>query len=149
MNTAIASGTGQSSGVGFAIPSANIARIVPKLIATGRVVRPDIGVTHVYPTDGGLLIALMVPGGPAEKAGLRGFQVVRQRRKQGPFTSETRSVDRSTADLIVAVDGEKIATPEDFLSLVESKEPGQEVIVTVIRGGREVQVPVRLSAGDS
>ena len=149
MNTAIASPTGQSAGVGFAIPVGNIARVIPQLIATGRVVRPDIGVTHVYPTEGGLLIAVMVPGGPAEKAGLRGFQVVRQRRKQGPFNTETRTVDRSAADLIVAVDGEKIATPQEFLSLVESKEPGQEVVVTVIRGGREVQVPVRLSAGDS
>jgi S1-C subfamily serine protease len=135
--------------VGFAIPVANIARVVPQLITSGRVVRPDIGVTHVYPIEGGLLIAVMTPGGPAEKAGLRGFQIVRQRRKQGPFTTETRTVDRSAADLIVAVDGEKIATPQEFLSLVESKEPGQEVVITVIRGGREVRVPVTLSAGDS
>ena len=48
----------------------------------------------------------------------------------------------------MAVDGEKIATPEEFLSLIESKEPGQEVVITVVRGGREVNVPVRLSAGD-
>ena len=120
MNTAIASPTGQNAGVGFAIPVSNIARVVPQLIETGRVIRPDAGVTHVYPTERGLLIAAMTPGGPAEKAGLRGFRVVKQRRRQGPFTFESRSVDRSAADLIVAVDGEKIATPEEFLSLIES-----------------------------
>jgi S1-C subfamily serine protease len=148
MNTAIASPTGQSAGVGFAIPAANIARVVPKLIERGRVIRPDVGITHVYSTDAGLRVAAMTPGGPAEKAGLRGFRVVRQRRRQGPLTYETRSVDRESADLIVAVDGEKIATPEEFLSLIESKEPGAEVVITVIREGRELNVPVRLTAGE-
>jgi S1-C subfamily serine protease len=148
MNTAIASATGQSAGVGFAIPAANITRVVPQLIETGRIVRPDAGITHVYQTERGLVIAHMAPGGPAEQAGLRGFRVVRERRRQGPFTYEARTIDRNAADLIVAVDGEKIATPEEFLSLVESKRPGQEVIFTVIRGGREVNVPVRLSAGE-
>jgi S1-C subfamily serine protease len=149
MNTAIASPTGQSAGVGFAIPVANIARVVPQLIERGRVIRPDAGITHVYPTERGLLIAAMTPGGPAENAGLRGFRVVRQRRRQGPLTFETRTVDRDAADLIVAVDGEHIATAEEFLSLIESKEPGADVTITVIREGREVNVPVRLAAGDS
>jgi S1-C subfamily serine protease len=149
VNTAIASPNGQSAGVGFAIPVANIARVVPQLIERGRVIRPDAGITHVYPTERGLVIAAMAPGGPAEQAGLRGFRVVRQRRRQGPLTYETRTVDRDSADLIVAVDGEKISTPEDFLSLIESKEPGAEVVITVVREGREMNVPVRLSAGES
>jgi S1-C subfamily serine protease len=148
MNTAIASPTGQSAGVGFAIPVANIARVVPQLIERGRVIRPDAGITHVYPTERGLLIAAMAPGGPAEQAGLRGFKVVRQRRRQGPLTYETRTIDRESADLILAVDGEKIATPEEFLSLIESKEPGADVMFTVVREGRELHVPVRLSAAE-
>jgi S1-C subfamily serine protease len=148
MNTAIASPTGQSAGVGFAIPVANIARVVPQLIERGRVIRPDVGITHVYPTERGLVIAAMAPGGPAEKAGLRGFRMVRQRRRQGPLTYETRTVDRESADLILAVDGEKIATPEEFLSLIESKEVGAEVMFTIMRDGRELHVPVRLAAGE-
>jgi S1-C subfamily serine protease len=148
MNTAIASPTGQSAGVGFAIPVSNISRIVPQLISTGRVVRPDAGITHVYPTERGLLIAAMTPGGPAERAGLQGFRIVKQRRQRGPFSYEARSIDRDSADLIVAVDGEKIATAEELLSLIESKRPGDEVIITVVRGGREVNVPVRLTAGE-
>jgi S1-C subfamily serine protease len=149
MNTAIASPTGQSAGVGFAIPVASIARIVPQLIERGRVIRPEVGITRVLQTEHGLLIATMTPGGPAEQAGLRGFRIVKQRRKQGPFSYETQSIDRNAADLIVAVDGEKIVKASDFLSLVEAKQPGAEVVLTVIRGGREVNVPVRLAAGES
>jgi S1-C subfamily serine protease len=149
MNTAIASATGQSAGVGFAIPVGNIARVVPQLIERGRVIRPDAGITRVMQTEKGLLIATLTPGGPAEKAGLQGFKVVKQRRRQGPFSYETQSIDRSAADLIVAVDGQKVVTADDFLGIVEAKQPGQDVIVSVIRGGQEVRVPVRLAAGES
>jgi S1-C subfamily serine protease len=149
MNTAIASGTGQSAGVGFAIPVGSIARIVPQLIERGKVIRPDAGITRVLQTEKGLLIATMTPGGPAEQAGLRGFRIVKQRRKQGPFTYDTQTIDRNAADLIVAVDGERIVKAGDFLALVEAKKPGAEVVITVVRSGREVNVPVRLVAGDS
>lgn len=144
MNTAIASRTGQNTGVGFAIPITSIARVVPQLIEKGRVVRPEIGIARVYETERGLLIATLTPGGPAETAGLRGPKLVRERRRQGPFVYESQSIDRKAADLIVAVDGEKIHSADEFLSAIESKRPGEEVAVTVVRGGRETQIPVRL-----
>jgi S1-C subfamily serine protease len=149
MNTAIASSTGQSSGVGFAIPSGNIARVVPQLIAQGHVVRPDAGITRVLQTEKGLLIATLAAGGPAERAGLQGFRIVRQRRRQGPFTYDAQTIDRSAADLIVAVDGKKVITVDDFLTAVEEKDPGQEVVITVVRGNQEVNVPLQLSAIES
>ena len=65
MNTAIASRNGQSAGVGFAIPSTLIARVVSQLIAHGRVIRPEIGILMVHPTEKGLLIAKLTPDGPA------------------------------------------------------------------------------------
>jgi S1-C subfamily serine protease len=149
MNTAIASPTGQSAGVGFAIAAENINRVVPQLLERGHVIRPDIGITHVYPTDRGLLIAAMAPGGPAEKAGLQGFRIVKQRRKQGPLVYESRAVDREAADLILAVDGEEINSPSEFLSLIESRPPGADVVLTIERGGQTVRVTVRLVAGES
>jgi S1-C subfamily serine protease len=149
MNTAIASPTGQSAGVGFAIPSANITRIVPQLLERGKVIRPDAGITHVYPTERGLLVAAMAPGGPAEKAGLRGFRITNQRRRQGPLVYESRSLDRSTADLILAVDGEPVATPGEFLSAIESRQPGEEVVITIEREGQQLRVPLRLVADNS
>lgn len=148
MNTAIASRVGESSGVGFAIPVASISHVVPQLIAKGRVIRADIGIARVYQTDDGLVIAAMTAGGPAERAGLQGYKIVRQQRRQGPFQYEETRVDRSHADMIVAVNSEKIRTAGDLLSIVESKKPGSEVNVTVIRDGREVNVAVTLGTGD-
>jgi S1-C subfamily serine protease len=140
MNTAIASRTGQSSGVGFAIPASLIARIVPQLIEKGRVVRPEVGISKVFETEQGLLVLKVVPGGPADRAGLQGPQLVRSRR--GPFLVE--SIDRSVADLIVAVDGQKVTNADDFLSIVEAKEPGQSVTLTVLRKGKEQPVTIVL-----
>ena len=147
MNTAIASRTGESAGVGFAIPINTIARVVPELIRNGRVIRPEIGIGRVFSTEQGLLIATLTPKGPAEKAGLQGFRIVRRTKRQGPFVYETQSLDRSTADLIVAVDGQPIKNPDDFLSIIESKRPGDVVTVTVARNGQRVPVRVQLEGG--
>jgi S1-C subfamily serine protease len=146
MNTAIASRTGQSAGVGFAIPVGTLARIVPQLIQRGRVIRPDAGISRVYQSDAGLVVATLASGGPAERAGLRGFKVVRERRRQGPFMMEFERVDRSGADLIVAVGGQTVRTADDFLSAVESKNPGEQVLITVQREGHKLDVPVVLDA---
>jgi S1-C subfamily serine protease len=149
MNYAIASRTGQNTGVGFAIPVSIVARVSPQLIQRGHVIRPDTGITRVFQSERGLLVATMTPGGPAEQAGLRGIRIVRERKRQGPFVYETESIDRSAADLIVAVDGEPITTGDEFLDLVESKRPGEEVTLTIIRQGREQDVRLRLGAGES
>jgi S1-C subfamily serine protease len=148
MNTAIASKTGESAGVGFAIPVGTIARVVPQLLRDGKVRRPDAGIGRVYQTDHGLLIITLAPGGPAEQAGLHGFRIVRQQKRQGPFVVEHRTIDQSAADLIVGVDGKPIKTADDFLDAIESKRPGEQVIIRVIRGGQERQVPLVLEAGE-
>ena len=146
MNTAIASRTGQSSGVGFAIPVGTLARIVPQLIERGKVTRADAGIARVYQTDHGLLVASLVPDGPAEHAGMRGFKVVRERRRQGPFMADTERVDRSGADLIVAGAGVAVKNADDFLSQVETRNSGDEVLITVEREGHRLDLPVVLAA---
>ena len=78
MTTAIASKTGESAGVGFAIPVATIARIVPQLIREGKIRRPETGIVRVFQTEKGLLVVTLAPGGPAEEAGLQGSKVMRQ-----------------------------------------------------------------------
>jgi S1-C subfamily serine protease len=148
MNTAIASSTGENTGVGFAIPVDAAKRVVPQLIATGKVTRPDAGISRVYQSEHGLVIATLIPGGPAERAGLRGFRVVREQKRRGPFIVEERHVDRGNADTIVAVDGEKATTADDFLTLIEHHRPGEQAVITVIRGGQLVDVPVTLGAGE-
>jgi S1-C subfamily serine protease len=148
MNTAIASRSGENTGVGFAIPVGTIARVVPQLIADGKVVRPDIGITRVYETDKGIVIATLSQGGPAERAGLVGFRMVREQRRRGPFVYEETRIDRSNADVIVAIDGQKVHTADELLDAIERKRPGQQVAVTVLRAGRETVVNVTLGAGE-
>ena len=144
MNTAIASKTGQSAGVGFAIPSNTIARIVPQLIKHGKVIRPNIGIEKAFQTDIGLMVAQLEDGGPAERAGLRGPQIVIQQKRIGNLVGNVRTLDRSAADLIVSVDGTQIKNGDDFLTAIESKRPGDTVVLGIVREGRPIRVPIQL-----
>lgn len=144
INTAIASNTGQSAGISFAIPSSMILRVIPNLLAHGRVVRPEIGIARLYQTDKGLLVAQLHPQGPAAKAGIRGPKITDLRR--GPLTVE--KVHRSAADLIVAVDDKTVPTVEDFLNQIDEKRPGEEAVLTVVRNGKQLKVAIRLTSSD-
>jgi len=118
------------------------------LIEHGRVIRPVIGIASVYETERGLVIIDIAPGGPAARAGLRGFEVVTQKEKRGPFTYERTYVDRERADRIISVDGVPVSTGDDFQDAVESKKPGDRIVVRVIRDNRELDVPVTLAASE-
>lgn len=141
MNTAIASRVAQSAGIGFAIPSNLIKRVVPELIQHGRVIRGDIGITHVTVTDSGLRIARITPGGPADRAGLRGPKVTRR----GPVSI----VDRGAADLIVAVSGQRVKSAAEFLGIIENMKPGDVIQVGIIREGNGLVVDVTLGDDSS
>lgn len=141
ITTAIVSRAGQNSGVGLAIPASASRRIVDDLIKFGRVKRPDCGIINVSELENGLLIGRLVPAGPADRAGLRGPKVVVERR--GTF--EFRSVDRSKADRIVAVDGKSVKTADDLLSYIESQKAGDKVKFSIVREGKNVDVVVTLA----
>ena len=89
----------------------------------------------MYQTERGLLVATLLPDGAAERAGIRGFRMVRESRRQGPFVAEFERVDRSNADLIVGVDNAAIDTVDDFLTAIESKTPGDRVLIAVEKAG--------------
>ena len=148
MNTAIASSTGQNTGVGFAIPVNTIRRVIPELIEHGRVIRPDIGIARVGETDRGLVIVILTKGGPAERAGLRGFRLVRRKRRRGPFVTTQTYIDQNYADMIIAIDGEKVRSADDLLTIVERKKPGDRVRVTIIRDGRQAYTDVTLGESE-
>ena len=143
INTAIASRTGQSAGVGFAIPVNLVSRVVPELITHGRVYRAEIGIQRVFETETGLLVEQLTPNGPAEQAGVKGPTLLRQRR--GPFVFER--LDRSTADLIVAVDGKNVKTVADFREAIESLKPGDIVQLAVLRKDQRLVIRVQLGGG--
>jgi len=136
MNTAIASRVEQSAGIAFAIPVNLIRRVVPELIEHGRVIRGEIGITHVTVTDQGLRVSRLTPYGPAEKAGVKGPATVRR----GPLMI----VNRSAADTIVAIDREPVTTAAEFLGFIESKKPNDVVTLTVRRGDQTIDISIKL-----
>lgn len=148
MNTAIATRSGDNAGIGFAIPVNTMNRVVPQLIATGKVARPAIGIRKVFETEKGLLLVSVTPGGPAEQAGLQGSRIERRRVRRGLGVYEQETVDHSQADLIIAIEGQKVARADDLLSVIETKKAGDQVMLTILRAGRGIQVPVVLGPGE-
>jgi S1-C subfamily serine protease len=146
MNVAIATKSGQSAGLGFAIPINRIRQIVPQLIEHGKVVRADIGIIAVAEIPEGLQIVRTNRGGPAERAGLRGWKTVRRNVRRGPLVYTVEQEDRSAADVIVGVDGESVESASEFLEKIESHQPGEQIVVMIIREGATMQVPVTLGA---
>lgn len=146
MNVAIASRSGQSSGVGFAIPVDRIRRFLPDLIEHGKIVRPYHGIVSVMETKRGLRILKLSDGGPAERAGLRGFRIVQRQVPQAFGLVSQQVVDRDSADLLVAIDGKKLENSTDFLEIMESHKPGDTVTLTVLRNGAPQQIKLTLGA---
>ncbi len=136
MNTAIASRVEQSAGIGFVIPVNLIKRVVPELIKHGRVIRGEIGITEVTVTDKGLRVSRLTREGPAARAGVRGPATVRR----GPVII----TDRSAADTIIALDQQPVASAAEFLGIIESKKPGDTVVLTLLREKKVVEIPIKL-----
>ena len=147
MCVAIASRTGQNTGIGFAIPIDRIKAIVPELISNGRIVRADIGIIDVMETKEGLVVRQVAKGGPAEEAGLQGGKVVVQQFKRGNLVVAQRPMlDHSQADRVVAFDGEELRTGVQFQDKLWSHRPGDVVKLTVVRNGNRVEIPITLRA---
>lgn len=137
VNTAIYSPSGASAGIGFAIPVDTVNRIVPELIRSGKITRPGLGVQIADEPIAerlgvtGVLVVDVVRGGAAAKAGIR------------PTRRDAEGRLR-LGDIIVAVDGKKVATPNDLYLLLEKYKVGDVVTVTLLRDGRTVQTRVTL-----
>jgi S1-C subfamily serine protease len=152
VNTAIFSPTGSSVGVGFAIPVDTVKKVVPELIAQGRYLHPWMGMTAIsitpdlarrvqLPVEQGLLVVEVERGQSAEEAGLRGgTREVRLGRVLLPVGG----------DIITALDDTPIANNQDrFVFLETKKKVGDEIIVTVLRNGEELKLPLILGAQPS
>jgi S1-C subfamily serine protease len=138
MNTMIFSRSGSSAGVGFAVPVAFVKRIVPQLIQHGRVTRPGIGVSiltsgqkyYLIGEQDGVVIGSVQPGGPAEKAGLRGVRRLGGRAVVG--------------DVIVGVDSHEVKDFDDLYNALDRYKAGDAVQIKVLRAGKTLSVPITL-----
>jgi 2-alkenal reductase len=135
MTTAIVSGSGASAGIGFAIPADTINRVVPQLIATGRVPTAGIGVL-VLPEEistrlgvKGVPVADVAPRSPAAESGLAGMD--RNRGRLG--------------DVITKVNGTEVSNLAEMATALEAVGVGKRAELTVERDGRSRKVSVRVT----
>lgn len=142
INTAIYSPSGASAGIGFAVPVDMVNKVVPELIRHGKFVGPSLGIeidedlnrrlTRILNVDG-IAILRVKPGGAADKAGLKGMRM-------------TDDGDIVAGDIIVAVNGKPVADVGRFAAMLEDFRIGERVKLTVLRGGKRVDVAVTLQA---
>ncbi len=144
INTAIFSPVGASIGIGFAVPVNTARKVVPQLISKGYVSYPWLGISgQEISADlaellgwrtSGVLIAEAIRGGPAHKAGLKGGT----RRAQ-----VLNLIVIIGGDLIVLLDEVKVDTMDEIIDYIDSKEVGDSVEVTYLRGNKlQVRVVV-------
>ncbi len=119
VSSVIVSPTGASVGIGFAIPSEAVSRIVTQLLSKGTIERGWLGVA-VDDREGGVTIASVDRAGPAAKSGIK------------------------TGDVVLAVNGDKIDSSRGLIRAVAVVAPGNTVRVTVRRQGREMEIPVNV-----
>lgn len=140
--SAIYSTSGGAQGLGFAIPVDTVVDVASSLIRTGRVSRGTLDLTSVelnpsivdyagLSVDEGILVSQVLPGGQAEKAGIRGGSVRTQ------YGSSTIFLG---GDVIVALDDVPITGYEDYYAFMAASSAGQEVDVTVVRNGSRTTV---------
>jgi S1-C subfamily serine protease len=154
INSMIATGGGadQNAGIGFAIPINSAKAVLSDFAHYGKVLRPTLGIESLpigpdladqmgLPADSGLLIERVVPGGPADRAGLRGGS-------QKAYLGNT--LIYVGGDLIVAIDGESVASAQDVSEIMDGHRSGEKVTVTIFRGQKRMDIPVVLGTeGDT
>ena len=149
VNTAIFSNTGVYSGVGFAIPSNMVQKVVSSLLKNGSYEHPYMGITgitvspeisnatHLNDTKG-ILVVDITADSPADKAGIRGGDVL--------TTVDGQDI-RLGGDIIVAIDNQSVRAMEDLLSyLEEQKAVGDNIELSVIRDGKTQHIDMILTA---
>jgi S1-C subfamily serine protease len=149
INTAIFSNTGSSSGVGFAIPSNMIQKVVPSLITTGSYTHPYIGITGLDITPEiaeamglqearGFLVTDVTAEGPAAEAGVQGGDLLAD--------INGREIELG-GDVILEIDNQTVRKIDDILTYLErEKQVGDIVQLTVLRDGQLQEIPVTLAA---
>jgi len=150
ITTAIETLDGANAGIGFAIPSSIVVRVVPQLIETGQYDHPYLGISGTTLTadmaeamnldaaQRGVLVIEVVRGGPADKAGLHGSET--------PLTIQGQQTVVG-GDIITAINGQALTEMDELIAyLANSTTVGQEVQLTLLRDGSLMTVSATLAA---
>ena len=146
INTAIFSRTGESAGIGFAVPVNTLSRILPDLLEHGQVLRAWFGVQGQplsrrlaealrLPVEQGLLVAQVESGSSADQAGIRGGQ------RRAFFGNIPLLIG---GDVIVALGGQPVTSMVDIASILEDRRPGDMISVVYYRGEERIEMEMRL-----
>lgn len=149
INTAIESPVRGSVGIGFAVPINAAKKVLSRMMAGERVKHPWLGISGIaitkdlvkqydLPVDKGVLVYDVVPNGPAAQAGLRGM-VIRSQRSGWTYIEPGR-----IGDIIVAIDDQPVASVDDISRIIDGKQVGDTVRLTVIRQGHGTVIHVKL-----
>ncbi len=141
VNTAIYSPSGASSGIGFAIPVNTVKRVVPELIAYGRVQTPILGITPIPQPDyyrrlwgiDGVIVMGTVPNTDPDRQGMRGLSRSQRGRIQ-------------LGDVIVEIDGQAVMNENDYADVMEQHRPGDTVEVITLRDKQRLRYEIELQA---
>jgi S1-C subfamily serine protease len=157
MNTAISSSTGDFAGVGFAIPSNTITRIVPSLLQKGTYSHPWLGISGVSITPDiaqsiglprnykGVVVGSVEADGPADKAGLKGAITTTTSSSSGANPPNPDDITRGGGDIITAIDGHPVKRIDDLISYIEEhKLVGDNIVLTVNRNGQTTDLTATL-----
>ncbi|MEX0598713.1 MAG: S1C family serine protease, partial [Candidatus Paceibacterota bacterium] len=129
INTVILSQSGDSAGIGFAIPINRIKKILPELIKTGKVLRPDFGWV-LADTNQGPVVRRVFQNSPAEKSQIQGLEKYLQK----GFV-QTFYFDYESADLIFKVNGQRVNNKFEVEEIIEQLEPSMSLEFEFRRGG--------------
>jgi S1-C subfamily serine protease len=155
VNTAILSRTGESAGIGFAVPVNTLARIIPDLLEHGKVLRPWFGVQGrplteqlakalrrygLQVPDRGFLVEVVGSGGTAARAGIEGGS------ERVFFGNRPLIVG---GDVLVEIGGRTIQSASDIDRVLENKRPGEQIQLTYSRNGREITRQIELVARET
>ncbi|MBK8316324.1 MAG: trypsin-like peptidase domain-containing protein [Acidobacteria bacterium] len=147
INTMIFSPTGSSVGIGFAVPVETAKLVIDDILKYGRVRKPKLGISPIplsarlsevlqLPVKEGMLIAEVVPGGSADKAGIRGAT---QQVQIGRYLIPVGG------DIIISADNQPIRSNDDLDRALKGKNIGDKIQVEIMRGSRKTTLTVQLA----
>ncbi|HEY3375634.1 MAG TPA: trypsin-like peptidase domain-containing protein [Candidatus Aquicultor sp.] len=148
INSQIASNSGTFAGIAFAIPSNTVKSIIKEIEKNGKASHPWLGISGMditaamakqlkLPVTGGVMIVQVMPGGPADKAGIKGAT-------QSLVNNQTGQQIPIGGDVVTKINNEKVTTMDKILNFVESHKVDDSITLEIYRGNEKKDITFKL-----